>query len=153
MGGEDIAPRILNLGTRWRWMVSFTPRPLYPQGNSPWYPLDRRQGGPQSRPGHGGEEKNSQPPPGIEPPIIQPLAKRYTTELSRLHPPSIFGHRHDLWSAENCDEGCFQLCGSAMSHTYQYSTGGWQLLHSLGSWVWVKRLSFLKTRNINRHIS
>jgi hypothetical protein len=31
-------------------MVSFTPRPLYPQGKSPWYPL----GGPQSRSGRGG---------------------------------------------------------------------------------------------------
>jgi hypothetical protein len=41
-------------------MASFTPRPLYPQGNSPWYPLDRRLGGPQSQSGHGGEEKNSQ---------------------------------------------------------------------------------------------
>jgi hypothetical protein len=28
--------------------------------------LDRRLGGPQSRSGRGGEEKNSQPPPGIE---------------------------------------------------------------------------------------
>jgi len=36
-------------------------------GNSPWYPLDRRLGGPQSQSGHGVEEKNSQPPPGIEP--------------------------------------------------------------------------------------
>jgi hypothetical protein len=36
-------------------------------GRSPWYPLDRRLGGPYSRSGHGGEEKNSQPPPGIEP--------------------------------------------------------------------------------------
>jgi len=31
-----------------RWVVSFTPRPLYPQGKSPWYPLDRRLGDPQS---------------------------------------------------------------------------------------------------------
>jgi len=31
------------------------------------YPLDRRLGGPQSRTGHGGEEKNSQPSIGIEP--------------------------------------------------------------------------------------
>jgi hypothetical protein len=38
-------------------VVSFTPRPLYSQGNSPWYPLDRRLGGPQSRSGRGGEEK------------------------------------------------------------------------------------------------
>jgi hypothetical protein len=38
-------------------VVSFTPRPLYSQGNSPWYTLDRRLGGPQSRSGRGGEEK------------------------------------------------------------------------------------------------
>jgi hypothetical protein len=30
-------------------VVSFTLRPLYPQGKSPWYPLDRRLGGPQRR--------------------------------------------------------------------------------------------------------
>jgi hypothetical protein len=62
-----ITPRILDLGTRWRWVVSFTPLPLYTQGNSPWCPLHRRLDGPQSRSGRGGEEKNSQPPSGIEP--------------------------------------------------------------------------------------
>jgi hypothetical protein len=35
-------------------------------GKSPRCTLDRRLGGPQSRSGRGGEEKNSQPPPGIE---------------------------------------------------------------------------------------
>jgi hypothetical protein len=39
------------------------------QGKNPWYLLDRRLGGPQSRSGCGGEEKNSQPLPGVEPPI------------------------------------------------------------------------------------
>jgi hypothetical protein len=39
----------------------------YPQGKSPWYPLDRRVGGSQSRSGRRDEKKNSQPPPGIEP--------------------------------------------------------------------------------------
>jgi hypothetical protein len=38
-----------------------------PQGKRPWYPLDRRLGGPQSRSGRGGEEKNSRPLSGIEP--------------------------------------------------------------------------------------
>jgi len=47
-------------------VVSFTPQLLYPQGKSPWYPLDRRLGGPQGCSGRGGEEKNFQPPPGIE---------------------------------------------------------------------------------------
>jgi hypothetical protein len=61
-----IAPHILYLRTRWRWVVSFTPRPLYPQGKSSWYPLNRRLRGPQSRSGRGSEEKNSQPLPGIE---------------------------------------------------------------------------------------
>jgi hypothetical protein len=39
---------------------------VYPQGKSPSYPLDRRLGGNQSRSGSGGEEKNSQLPPGTE---------------------------------------------------------------------------------------
>jgi hypothetical protein len=30
-------------------VASFTARSLYPQGNSPWYPLDRRLDGNQSR--------------------------------------------------------------------------------------------------------
>jgi hypothetical protein len=32
----------------------------------------------------GGEEKNFQPPPELEPPIIQPVAQCYITELSWL---------------------------------------------------------------------
>jgi hypothetical protein len=60
-GSGGIGPRILDLGTRWRWVVSFTPRSLYPQGKNRLYPLDRRLGGTQSRSGRGGEEKNSQP--------------------------------------------------------------------------------------------
>jgi len=62
-----IAPRILQLGSRRRWVVSFTPRSLYPQGRSPRCPLARRVGGPQSHSGRGGLEKNSQPAPGIKP--------------------------------------------------------------------------------------
>jgi hypothetical protein len=34
-GSGGISPRILDLGTRWRWVVSFTSQPLYPQGKSP----------------------------------------------------------------------------------------------------------------------
>jgi hypothetical protein len=34
------------------------PLPLYPRRKSPWYPLDRRLGGPQSRSGCCGEDKN-----------------------------------------------------------------------------------------------
>jgi hypothetical protein len=80
---EHIAELILHLGSRWIWVVSFTFRPLYTQGNSPWYPLDRMLGGPQSQSGHGCEEKNFQPLPGLEPPIIQPEAQRNMKYLKR----------------------------------------------------------------------
>jgi hypothetical protein len=65
-------------------VASFTLRPLYLQGKNPWYPLNRRLGGPQSLSGRGGEKKNSQPLQGYDPPIIQNVAQPYTTELSRL---------------------------------------------------------------------
>jgi hypothetical protein len=45
-GGID--PHILDLGTRWRLVVSFMPPPLYCQGKSLWYLLDRRLGEPQN---------------------------------------------------------------------------------------------------------
>jgi hypothetical protein len=49
MGSGCIDPHFLDLGTIWRWVVNFTPLPLYPRGKSPRYALDRRLGGPQSR--------------------------------------------------------------------------------------------------------
>jgi len=67
-GSGSTSARILDFGTRWRWVVSFMARPLYPQGKSHWYPLDRRLSGPQSRSERGGEEKNFEPLPGLEPP-------------------------------------------------------------------------------------
>jgi hypothetical protein len=78
-----IAPRIFDLGIKWRWVVNFTPRLLYPQGKSLLLPLDRSQSG------RGGEDKYSQPLPGLETPIIQSVARRYTAELSRLHTPKL----------------------------------------------------------------
>jgi hypothetical protein len=39
--------------------------------------LDRRLGGLQSKSGHSGEEKNSQPLPELEPLIILPVAQPY----------------------------------------------------------------------------
>jgi hypothetical protein len=56
-GSRYIDPHFLDLGTSWRWMVSFTLRPLYPWEENPRYLLDRRLGGPQSRSRRCGEEK------------------------------------------------------------------------------------------------
>jgi hypothetical protein len=46
--------------------------------------LDRRLSGPHSWAGRGGEKKKSHPLPGLEPPIIQPIAQGYVTEIFRL---------------------------------------------------------------------
>jgi hypothetical protein len=44
-----IQPLILNLETRWRYGVSFTPRPFYPRGKIRWYQVSRSFDGPQIR--------------------------------------------------------------------------------------------------------
>jgi hypothetical protein len=44
-------------------------------------------GGSQSRPGRCGEEKTSQPQPGFELPIIQPVAQRYSAFLKNVVRP------------------------------------------------------------------
>jgi hypothetical protein len=77
---------ILDLGTRWRWVVSFMPRPLYPQGKSPPspYPLDRRLGGPQNQSGCFRVEKNLFPLLGIEPWPPSPWPVAILPELYRL---------------------------------------------------------------------
>jgi hypothetical protein len=67
-GSGCIAPRIFFTSAldEGEWSAS-CPGRFTPQGKSSCYPLDRRLGGLQSRSGRSGEEKNSQPPQGIEP--------------------------------------------------------------------------------------
>jgi hypothetical protein len=69
---------ILDLGTRWRWVGSFMPQPLYHQGKSPWYPLDRRLSRPQCWSGCCGVEKKSLARARNRTPAIQPVADHYT---------------------------------------------------------------------------
>jgi hypothetical protein len=52
-----------------------------PPGKEPLVPIVYES---ECRSGRGGEEENSQPLPGLEPPTIQPVAHPYTTELSRF---------------------------------------------------------------------
>jgi hypothetical protein len=72
MGEWRYSSTILDLGTRWRWVVSFTPRPLYPR-----LPLDGNLGGPLNRCGSYGEERNLAPA-GNWTPAVQTVARRYT---------------------------------------------------------------------------
>jgi hypothetical protein len=58
MGEWRYGSTFLDLCTRWGWVTNITPLPLYVLGKSPQYPLIRRLGGPQSRSGRCGEEKN-----------------------------------------------------------------------------------------------
>jgi hypothetical protein len=70
MGREEVYLQLLlNLGTRLT--VSgqrHAPAALYPRGKEPWYPLDRRLGGPQNR----------STPVGDRTPIVQPVVRHYT---------------------------------------------------------------------------
>jgi hypothetical protein len=75
---------ILDLGTKWRWVVSFTSPPLYPRGKRPWYPLDKRPGGQQSQSGRCGVGKNVLSLPEIEPRSSSPYPVAIPTELSWL---------------------------------------------------------------------
>jgi hypothetical protein len=62
-GSGGIAQRILNVGTRWRWVVSFTPwPPLCPWGKEPPIPISRRLGGLQIQSGHSELQKNPRGP-------------------------------------------------------------------------------------------
>jgi hypothetical protein len=56
-GGMDVYIHVfLDLGSIWMVVFSFTPRPLYPRGKSPRYPLHRGLGGHQNRSGQREEE-------------------------------------------------------------------------------------------------
>jgi hypothetical protein len=82
MGEWRCSSTILDLGTRWRRVVSFTPLPLYSQERAPQYTLARRLDGPQSLSGRSGVEKNLSPF-GNRTPTAQAITRRYTGALKR----------------------------------------------------------------------
>jgi hypothetical protein len=64
LGSGGIAPRVRNLGIRWRPVVSFNSSPLYSQGKTlQRCPFDKRLRGLQSRCGRVGEETKCLPYP------------------------------------------------------------------------------------------
>jgi hypothetical protein len=73
-GGRGIALLFPDLGARRGWVVSTTPRPLYPR-ERPGTPCTGGWVGPRA--GLDVCEK-SRPPPGFDPRTVQPVASRYT---------------------------------------------------------------------------
>jgi len=88
--------------------VSFTHWPIYLRSKSPRYVLYRRLGGPQSRSGHGGEERNIQPLhlPGSEARSPSPET-RLLTYLPRNRHINNKAHFSELPSLQSC-EGEYQ---------------------------------------------
>jgi hypothetical protein len=64
----------VNSGTRWRWVVSLAPWPLYPQRKTPQYPLNRRLAGHLSQSAHFGDNKSVFAQAGIELPTAHPTS-------------------------------------------------------------------------------
>jgi hypothetical protein len=63
---SNLTTHFLDLGTWWRWAVSFTPRPLYPWWKRTRYPSVRRLGGLQN------PDSNSNTS------VVKPVTSRYT---------------------------------------------------------------------------
>jgi hypothetical protein len=125
MGSGCIDPHFLDLGTSWRWVVNFTPRPLYPRGKSLRYPLDRRFGGPQSRSGRFGEKK-----------ILDPTETRTpiprSSSLQLVAVPTTLGDRAVLLLITNwvymCNKSKHPIQAPSNSHPYT-----WQYFQQLNS--------------------
>jgi hypothetical protein len=70
----------LDLGTSWKWVVSFTPLPLYPRGKSPRYQFYTRLGRPPAPVWTTWRRENSWPyrDSNSDSSVVQPVASRYT---------------------------------------------------------------------------
>jgi hypothetical protein len=72
-------PGIFDLDNSWSWVISFTPRPLYPKWNGNGYPLDRRLGGVQNRSGQREKRKTCSYRDSISySSAVRPVANYYT---------------------------------------------------------------------------
>jgi hypothetical protein len=80
MGGGCIDPRYRDLGTSWRWVVNFTPRPLYSRRKSSPVPIGQEVfRAPESfRPLWRSESSWAYRDSNSGPSVVQPVASRYT---------------------------------------------------------------------------
>jgi hypothetical protein len=78
MGEWMYRSTFLDLSASWRRVVSFTTRPLYSRGKSPWYPLAKRLGGPRNRSGRREENSCHYRDSNSDLSVVHPVASRYT---------------------------------------------------------------------------
>jgi hypothetical protein len=71
-GSGGIALHILHFGTKWRWVASFTFRPVQPRRKNCRYQLERRLARLHGWSGRGGEEKRFHPLKGLKPQSSSP---------------------------------------------------------------------------------
>jgi hypothetical protein len=90
MGTWKYSSTILDLGTRWRLVASFTPQPLCPR-----YPLDRRLGGSQNRSGRCWEKSCTA---RNQTRAIQPVAHAYTDSAILNLTYKIFLLQKKIWA-------------------------------------------------------
>jgi hypothetical protein len=120
-----IDSHFLDLGTSWRWLVSFTLLLLYPRWKNRRYPLHRRLGGPQDRIRRRGEEKFF-PLPWLE---LRPLGRLARSQsLYRLrYPGSNKTYRCENSGSDsgNYEESCLLVCGAKWMFTDVSDDGRW----------------------------
>jgi hypothetical protein len=87
MGEWRCYSSVFDLGTRWRWVVSFTSRPLYSRGKSPEVPIGERVRWTQEPVWTLWSRENLWPLPGTEPrpSSLYPVAIQTELLASRKH--------------------------------------------------------------------
>lgn len=90
-----VETRIPDLCTRWRWVASFTVRPVNLRGNSQQNPLHRSFGGPQNGSDRPGEERNLAPTETRNRPLCRPVS---SLSVYRLRHPGLSLIKQVSWS-------------------------------------------------------
>jgi hypothetical protein len=126
-------------GTSWSWVVSFTPRLLYPWGKRPQYQLDRRLGGPQSRSGQHGEKKIFDPT-GTQTPTPQsssPEPVKSKSKHSVLLTHSSWRELYTIfcisWNISVCVD---HMHARTYSHTHTHTNRLYIITYSLDIYIW-----------------
>jgi hypothetical protein len=120
-GVEVLLYSFMTNGTRRRWGVSVTLRPLLFPGKTR-YPLYRRLGGLQGR---SGQVRKISPPPGFDPRTVQPVASRYTDWVTRRTNTCVMLRK---WLPSLCTQTVVTVQVTAcFDRTHWPSSGNWSI--------------------------